>query len=354
MPAKSVNEPPQIQGWARLGLVLMGVALLVALVAVPSRLTAQQASPVAPPFSGETPKTGEVGLLMTTREVTPADLSAALSTAGCAPTVIAVTVGGQWQVFVGGNPPTFVNAPFLVAVPALAASTGFFVRCQPAATPTPTPTGTSTATPGTLSLAPIDEVVVVRSDAETPSYWATITSGLPSGCAAFERIDAERTGDSSTISVWNRVTVPASGACTAIYGMVTNRVALTGDFVSGQQYTVVVNGQTTTFTAGSAVPVGGPAAPVNVKLTGALPDLSVTVPPGEGEQGRVTITWEYTGTATGFKVYQRDCNGVPTGTPIEVAAVDHMYGPLQPCRPGGNVGVSAVSAAGESPIAWWK
>lgn len=314
-------------GW--LG-ALVAVALIGAL-AVPRQAEAQvtPAPPVqAPPFVGTAPKPGEVALLATSRAVTPSELSAGLTSAGCTPTVLAVTVGGQWLVFVAAAAaPTFVNAPFAAAFPSMAAGLGFFVRCQPA----PLPDG--------LTQAPIESIEVVRSDSATASYWAVITSGLPSGCAKFERIDSTRSGDSFQITVLNRIPQTLT-ACTAIYGYVTNRVPLTGEFVLGRTYTIVVNGQTTTFVAGStSIRVGGPPTPTNVRLTGALPDTMILVPAGEAERGRVTVAWDsvapLAASVTGFRIYQRDCSGVPTGTRIEVSATDRSYGPLQPCRRAG-------------------
>lgn len=331
-------------------MALVGVVVVGALMASGGRAEAQQAPapPIqAPPFVGVAPKPGEIALLLTSRAVTPSELSAGLTAAGCTPTVIAVTVGGQWQVFVASpSAPTFVNAPFVATFPTLAGGTGFFVRCEPA------------ALPSGLVLAPIVTVDVVRSDSVTASYWAVVTSGLPGGCVKFERIDTKRSGDTFEVTVLNRV-LQTFAPCTAIYGYVTSRVPLTGEFILGRTYTVAVNGQSTTFVGGTtSIPVGGPPAPTNVRLTGALPDTMVLVPAGEAERGRVTVLWDApvpaTAAVTGFRVYQRDCTGVPTGTPIEVAATDRQFGPLQPCRPGGNVGVSAVSAAGESTITWVK
>lgn len=74
-----------------------------------------------------------------------------------------------------------------------------------------------------------------------------------------------------------------------------------------------------------------------MRLSGVLPDTNVTVPPGEGETGRVTVSWESVAAVTGFRVYQRDCAGVPSGTPIEIPGSERSFGPLQPCRPGGNI-----------------
>lgn len=328
-----------LAGWfAALAAVMLGVALIA-----PHRAEAQVAPvpPIqAPPFVGTAPKPGEVALLLTSRTVTPSELSAGLTSAGCTPTVLAVTVGGQWLVFVTAAP-TFVNAPFAAALPSLAAGTGFFVRCAD-----------GPRTDG-LSLAPIEQVEIVRDNTGTSTYVAVVRSGLPNGCAKFERVDVTRSGDTFTVTVLNRMPQTLM-PCTAIYGIVTNRVALSGDFIVGRQYSVTVNGQTTTFTAGTSVPVLGPPAPTNVRLTGSLPDLMTTVPAGEGERGRVTVMWDSVSAVTGFRVYQRDCGGVLTGTPIEVPGGERQYGPLQPCRPGGNIGVSAMNSTGESVITWVK
>ncbi len=324
-------------------LVAMTLSILGIAAPLPHRGAAQDLTPTSP-FVGEVPRAGQIGLLMTTREVAPSSLSTALSAAGCRPIVIAVTVEGRWLTFVGGNPPTFVNDDFLVAVPSLAPSTGFVVRCHEA--PRPVESG--------ITLAPIERVDVVRTSGTPTGYAAVVTSGLPSGCAAFDSIEAERTGDAFDVTVRNMISVPPGGACTMIYGIVTNTVALPGTFRDGTTYALNVNGERSTFVAGASIPAASPAAPTNVKLTGALPNLDDVVPAGEGETGRVTVTWESTGVATGFRVYLRDCSGMPTGSPIEVAATDRQYGPLQPCRPGGNVGVSAVSASGESTVTWWR
>ena len=46
------------------------------------------------------------------------------------------------------------------------------------------------------------------------------------------------------IDVWNLEPVPTEPiACTAIYGIVENNVALGSDFESGREYTVIVNGE---------------------------------------------------------------------------------------------------------------
>jgi hypothetical protein len=82
-----------------------------------------------------------------------------------------------------------------------------------------------------------------------------------------------------------------------------------------------------------------------------LPNTNATVPPGEAESGRVTIEWDATGGADGFRIYLQDCTA-KVQLALQVQASERRYGPLQPCRPGGKVGVAAFNKIGESAIAW--
>jgi hypothetical protein len=99
-------------------------------------------------------------------------------------------------------------------------------------------------------LAPIESAEIVVRQSAPPQYAVRITSGLPSGCAEFERIDLIPNGSVVELRVWN--TLPASEkiACTMVYGTASNTVALGGDFASGRTYDVRINGETkVTFTA---------------------------------------------------------------------------------------------------------
>lgn len=94
----------------------------------------------------------------------------------------------------------------------------------------------------------------------------------------------------------------------------------------------------------------GPDAPSDVTLSGALPDLNTPVPPGQGEQGRLTVEWtDNSDDEDGFRVYQ-ECNGEESVL-LEVGADETSYGPFQTCRPG-RIGVAAYNASGESEITW--
>ena len=98
--------------------------------------------------------------------------------------------------------------------------------------------------------APIEKVEILIRESWPPQYAVDVTSGLPSGCAKFERISHSTTGDRIEIEVVN--TQPAPGelvACTRIYGYEENTVELGTDFEAGKTYTVSVNGVEETFVA---------------------------------------------------------------------------------------------------------
>lgn len=100
------------------------------------------------------------------------------------------------------------------------------------------------------ALAPIDELDVRFAESFPVQHFLHIVSGLPSGCAAFERVDVERNGTTFNIEVWNTVPHPDDNvACTAIYGFHESNVALGSDLEVGTEYTVNVNDKTITFVA---------------------------------------------------------------------------------------------------------
>ncbi len=98
--------------------------------------------------------------------------------------------------------------------------------------------------------APIESVDIVVRESFPPQYGAQIVSGLPSGCAAFEKAEvSERSGNTITISVTNTMPSNPDTVCTAIYGMHESNVDLGSDFVSGETYRVDVNGTVKEFKA---------------------------------------------------------------------------------------------------------
>ena len=65
----------------------------------------------------------------------------------------------------------------------------------------------------------------------------------------------------------------------------------------------------------------------------------------------MTVQWDAGSGADGFRIYLRDCTGGVTRA-LEVDGAARQHGPLQPCRPGGAIGVSAFTSQGESAIIW--
>ncbi|PFG73003.1 hypothetical protein [Tepidiforma thermophila] len=98
--------------------------------------------------------------------------------------------------------------------------------------------------------APIDAIDIVVRETMPPQYAVVITSGLPNGCARFAGWEmVARTEAEIVIRVTNRVPDSDEVACTMVYGTHESTVELGSDFVSGREYTVVVNGVRKTFTA---------------------------------------------------------------------------------------------------------
>ncbi|MEX0761122.1 MAG: hypothetical protein WD208_10855 [Dehalococcoidia bacterium] len=133
--------------------------------------------------------------------------------------------------------------------------------------------------------APIDGVDVVVRDSFPPQYVVLVRSGLPSGCARFERIAHERDGDVIKITVTNLMPDDTEIACTAIYGIAQNGVDLGSDFEEGKKYTVIVNDEhTTEFVAGEVspmlpTPAPTPHDPADRPVTGPTP---APIDPGAG------------------------------------------------------------------------
>jgi len=108
----------------------------------------------------------------------------------------------------------------------------------------PAPPGPpAVATGRTAVAAPIEAAELVVRESEPPQYAVTITSGLPSGCARFERIDVVRDGYVVNVSVWNTLPSGPAVACTMIYGTTVHAAELGSDFVRGEAYSVHVNGE---------------------------------------------------------------------------------------------------------------
>jgi hypothetical protein len=98
--------------------------------------------------------------------------------------------------------------------------------------------------------APIDGLDVLTLESFPPQYNLVVTSGLPSGCAVFDKAEISgRGGNTITVRVTNIMPDDPNVVCTAIYGIKETTVGLGSDFTSGQTYTVNVNDQAIDFTA---------------------------------------------------------------------------------------------------------
>jgi hypothetical protein len=99
-------------------------------------------------------------------------------------------------------------------------------------------------------LAPIQAVELQVRESIPPQYAVRVMSGLPNGCAKFDRIEVKREGNNLDLTVWNTVPADDRVVCTMIYGFARNTAELGSDFATGQTYTVRVNGEPRiTFTA---------------------------------------------------------------------------------------------------------
>ncbi len=98
--------------------------------------------------------------------------------------------------------------------------------------------------------APIERIEILIMESFPVQYAVSVVSGLPGGCARFERITHSTKGDRIEIEVINTEPAPDElVACTRIYGYSENTVQLGTDFQPGTTYTVAVNGTEETFVA---------------------------------------------------------------------------------------------------------
>ena len=97
--------------------------------------------------------------------------------------------------------------------------------------------------------APIDGLDIRVAESFPPQYFLNVQAGLPSGCAERYGTEVERVDDVITVTVLNTLPADQNVACTMIYGMYEVNLPLGSDFDSGEIYTVIVNGQETSFTA---------------------------------------------------------------------------------------------------------
>ena len=137
--------------------------------------------------------------------------------------------------------PTATNPPADTATPEPTPEADTPMPSEPPFTVTPAPPSTALPAGRHPEPAPIDELDVRVAESFPPQYFVHILAGLPSGCAQQYTHSVAQNGNEVNIEVLN--TVPdGTPLCTAIYGQYELNINLGSNFVSGQEYTVSVNG----------------------------------------------------------------------------------------------------------------
>ena len=96
-------------------------------------------------------------------------------------------------------------------------------------------------------LAPIHDVEIWVDKCSPPQYFVDVVSGEPNSCVKFDRYNVARTGKTTRVEIFNIEYV--GGSCAEIYSYVDHTIPLGSDFVTGVNYTIMVNNVTETFVA---------------------------------------------------------------------------------------------------------
>ena len=99
----------------------------------------------------------------------------------------------------------------------------------------------------TIYLAPIHDIGIWADNSSPSQYFVDVVSGEPSICDHFNSYNVTRASNTTVIvEIFN---LRCGTGCPAVYSYVENTIPLGSDFVSGGNYTVVVNNVTETFVA---------------------------------------------------------------------------------------------------------
>ena len=164
--------------------------------------------------------------------------------------------------------------------------------CAVGQTPTPAGDTSQHASPEperVEKLAPIDRVEILVAESWPPQYFVLVESGLPNGCAEFDRYEVTADGETIHVAIINLVTVGM--ACTEEYRTVEHNISLGDDLEPGTTYTVQVNDVAETFVTQDAAPT---------------PDMDPTPTPEIVEETPSTVPEP----PAGFKGYQDLVAGV--------------------------------------------
>jgi hypothetical protein len=137
--------------------------------------------------------------------------------------------------------PTATVPPADTATPEPSPEPATPIPSEPPFTVTPAPPSTSLPAGRHAEPAPIDELDVRVAESFPPQYFLYLLAGLPSGCAEQYIHSVARSGNEVEVEVLNSIP-DGTPLCTAIYGQYELNINMGSDFVSGQEYTVSVNG----------------------------------------------------------------------------------------------------------------
>ena len=143
--------------------------------------------------------------------------------------------------------------------------------------------------------SPIENVEVVVSESDPPTYSLNVLSTLPQGgtCSAFNGYDiSRRSHDTIEVEVTHLKVAPGQIIpCTADLPAVSSEISLGTDFVPGERYSVIVNGQTETFTAGTMAFELGPCRMTRAAQLPIEFEYKGTVPTGFDGINRASCTF---------------------------------------------------------------
>jgi hypothetical protein len=97
-----------------------------------------------------------------------------------------------------------------------------------------------------ISPAPIEDVSVDVTQSQPPQVAVHIKGGLRDTCTTFHDLTVKRT--SNTINIKVTVQTREDEFCGHVYTFFEKDVNLGSDFIKGENYDIIVNGEATTFT----------------------------------------------------------------------------------------------------------
>lgn len=100
--------------------------------------------------------------------------------------------------------------------------------------------------PCVMIQAPIHDTDIWVAESFPLQYFLHVVSGEPSGCYTFDSYNVTRTGNTTLVEIFN---LYCDMPCAQVYNYVEHTIPLGSDFVSGGNYTVVVNNVTESFVA---------------------------------------------------------------------------------------------------------